>query len=61
LLTKAKLLNSNSEILCFGCYRGGVENRCRPDCLEWSLLFTRRALHHRVLAVSLLDAGEGAL
>jgi hypothetical protein len=24
-------------------------------------LFKRRALHHRALAVSLLDAGEGAL
>jgi hypothetical protein len=44
LLTKAKLLNLNSEILCFGFYGSGVENRCRADSLEWSLLFTRRAL-----------------
>jgi hypothetical protein len=60
-LTKVKLLNPNSEILYFGCYCGGVENRCRPDFLEWSLLFTRRTLHQRVVAVLLLDAGEGAL
>jgi hypothetical protein len=61
LLTKVNLLNLNSANMYFGCYGGGVENRLRLDCLEWSLLLTRRALHHHDLAVLLLDAGEGTL
>jgi hypothetical protein len=61
LLTKVNLLNLNSAIVYFWCYGGGVENRRRPDCLEWFLLLTRCALHHGVLAVLLLDAGEGTL
>jgi hypothetical protein len=61
LLTKVNLLNPNSAIVYFVCYGGDVENRCRTDCLEWSLLFTRWAMRHRVLVVLLLDTGEGAL
>jgi hypothetical protein len=38
-------MNPNSTIVYFGYYGGVVENRRRPDCLEWSLLFTRRALY----------------
>jgi hypothetical protein len=45
LLTKMNLMNPNSTIVYFGYYGGVVEKRRRPDCLEWSLLFTRRALY----------------
>jgi hypothetical protein len=55
LLTKVNLLNPNSAIVYFGCYGVGVENKRRPDCLDWLLLFTR----HCVLAMLLLDTGKG--
>jgi hypothetical protein len=61
ILTKVNLLNPNSAIMYFGCYFSAIENSRQPNCLKWLLLFTRRAPHHRVPALLLLDAVDGAL
>jgi hypothetical protein len=59
LLTNVNLINPKSAIVSFWCYGSGVENSHQSDCLKWLLLFARRAPHHRVLELLLLDAGEG--